>query len=71
MYFSTLDGQTAPYDQWVGGDGLHYNPTGYNEYGLAVAAVLDTLGWTGVEKVAVIGDSLGNGITTAIATAYN
>ena len=66
-----LDGQTAPYDQWVGGDGLHYNPTGYNEYGLAVAAVLDTLGWTGVEKVAVIGDSLGNGITTAIATAYN
>ena len=67
-----IDGGTYPaYGDWVTADGIHYSATGYSQYGIAVAAVLDTLGWTGVEKVCVLGDSLGNGITTEISVAYN
>lgn len=66
-----IDGQSAPYDSWISADGIHFSDTGYTQYGIAVATVLDTLGWTGVEKVCVLGDSLGNGETTAITAAYN
>jgi len=66
-----IDGQVAPFDQWIGADGIHYNPTGYTEYGIAVANVLDTLGFVGTEKICVIGDSLGNGIAESIQSQYN
>ena len=67
-----IDGGTYPaYADWVTTDGIHYGTVGYAEYGIAVAAVLDTLGFVGTEKAAVLGDSLGNGIATAIQTAYN
>jgi len=69
QYF--IDGQSAPYSSWISADGIHFSSTGYTQYGIAVATVLDTLGWTGVEKVCVLGDSLGNGETTAISNAYN
>lgn len=67
-----IDGGTYPnYSDWISADGIHYTTTGYTEYGTKVATILDTLGWTGVEKVCVLGDSLGNGIATQIGNAYN
>ncbi len=64
-----IDGQVAPYDQWVGADGTHFNPTGYTSYGQTVADGM--VGEVGVTKVVVLGDSLGNTETSYIQLYYN
>lgn len=61
---------TAPgYHDLIASDGTHYEPAGYTLYGEGLATILN--GLTGVTKVAILGDSLGNGITDALTLAYN
>ena len=66
-----IDGQSAPYSTWISTDGIHYTSVGYFQYGTVVTTYLNTLSFSGSEKVAVLGDSLGNGIATDIQSQFN
>ena len=62
--------QVPPYDQLITTDGTHYSTAGYDQYGATASAVITGLG-VAVTKVAVLGDSLGNGIKNSTSAAYN
>ena len=75
LYYDALadfisNGTPTEYSDAIGGDGIHYGGTGYPQYGEGMTAILDTL-VVAPTKIAVLGDSLGNGITTALNAAYN